>query len=410
MKKYQALLASERPHIIRPLPELHYPERLNITRSLLEGAVQKGFGFAHRILLPRAGNSPMRWSGARCTVALDALRRLGVKEGDAVLLRQEDSAELVFSILAVWAIGAIAVPTYTQLRASDLDYRANDCGARIGIVDAALLSEMEQLPGSCASLVHLVVVPCDPTGRFVSLDSLLDDGDRCIAYTDTSADDVALILYTSGSTGRPKATSHSHADLLATPDTYGDYCLGMGTHDVVAGPPAIPFALGLDFFVLYTLRSGASAVLDSDKSPQALIDAMIMFGVTIIVGVSTYYNRLGQMIGERAITLPKLRIALCGGEPLPIEVERAWARATGKPLEQFLGTTELLNIFIGIRHGITPPKPGAMGRPIPGYEVSVRDADTFEPVGPGAPGLLCVRGSDRHTLSQQPGGAVRHRS
>ena len=125
---------------------------------------------------------------------------------------------------------------------------------------------------------------------------------------------------------------------------------------MVAGPPAIPFALGLDFFVLYTLRSGASAVLSSDKTPQALIAAMVTFGVTIVVGVSTYYNRLGQLICERAMKLPKLRIALCGGEPLPIEVERAWARATGVPLEQFLGTTELLNIFIGLRHGITPPE------------------------------------------------------
>ena len=391
MKKYQGLLASEKPHIVRPLPELHYPERLNITRALLEGAMQKGFDL--RIAYFCRGRQ-FTYAMVRCEVhrRAFALRRLGLNEGEAVLLRQEDSAELVFSILAVWAIGAIAVPTYTQLRAPDLDYRANDCGARIGIVDAALLSEMEQLSGTCASLAHLIVVPCDATGRFVSFETLLDDGDRCIAYADTSADDVALILYTSGSTGRPKATSHSHADLLATPDTYCDYCLGMGTQDVVAGPPAIPFALGLDFFVLYTLRSGASAVLDSNKSPQALIDAMIMFGVTIIVGVSTYYNRLGQMIGERAIALPKLRIALCGGEPLPIEVERAWVRATGKPLEQFLGTTELLNIFIGIRHGVTLPRSGAMGRPIPGYEVSVRDADTFEPVGPGAPGLLCVRG------------------
>ena len=136
-------------------------------------------GFDSRIAYFCRGRQ-FTYAMVRCEVhrRAHALRRLGVKEGDAVLLRQEDSAELVFSILAVWAIGAIAVPTYTQLRASDLNYRANDCGARIGIVDAALLSEMEQLPGSCASLAHLVVVPSDPTGRFVSLDTLLDDGDR----------------------------------------------------------------------------------------------------------------------------------------------------------------------------------------------------------------------------------------
>jgi 2-aminobenzoate-CoA ligase len=391
MRKYQGLAPAERPDIIRALPELNYPERLNIARVLLEGALAKGFG-------PRVA---YHCKGRQLTYAAvhrevhryaDALRGLGVQEGDAVVLRLDDSAELIFCILAVQAIGAVAVPTYTQLRAPDLIYRVNDCGAALVLVDATLLSEVEELPGACPSLRHVVVAPNDPTGRFLCLASLLDDADPRVAYADTHAEDVTLILYTSGSTGQPKATSHHHADLLATPDTYADYCLGMRPDDVIAGPPAIPFALGLDVFVLYTLRSGASAVLNADKSPQTLIGAMVTFGVTIVVAVSTYYNRLGQLISEQRLRLPALRIALCGGEPLPLEVERAWAQATGTPLEQFLGTTELLNIFIGLRHGVRRPKPGAMGQPIPGYEITVRDPETFEPVGCGIPGLLCVRG------------------
>jgi 2-aminobenzoate-CoA ligase len=411
MRKYEGLRAAEMPDIIRALPELHYPERLNIARALLEGALTKGFG----------ARVAYHCNGRRFTYAMvhrevhryaNALRRLGVREGEAVVLRQQDSAELIFSILAVQAIGAIAVPTYAQLRAQDLAYRINDSGAGIMLVDSALLAEAQELPSACATLRHIVVASAalsgeavtgsphetrraqdhDPTSRFVSLASLLEDGDPRVDYADTHAEDVTLILYTSGSTGLPKATSHAHADLLATPDSYRDYCLGMQADDVVAGPPAIPFALGLDFFVLYTLRSGASAVLSPDKTPHALLAAMVTFGVTIVVGVSTYYNRLGQLICERGLKLPALRIALCGGEPLPLEVERAWAQATGVPLEQFLGTTELLNIFIGLRHGATSPKPGAMGRPVPGYEVSIRDVDTFQPVRCGAPGLLCVRG------------------
>ena len=129
MRKYRGpSLPPNGPTIIRALPELHYPERLNIARALLEGALAKGFG-------PRVA---YHCNGRRFTYAVvhrevhryaDALRRLGVREGEAVVLRQDDSAELIFSILAVQAIGAIAVPTYTQLRAQDLVYRVNDCGA-----------------------------------------------------------------------------------------------------------------------------------------------------------------------------------------------------------------------------------------------------------------------------------------
>jgi 2-aminobenzoate-CoA ligase len=392
MRKFAGLRAAEMPEIIRALPELHYPQRLNAVRDLLEGALEKGFG--PRIAYYCKGRT-FTYDDVHREVHrhANALRRLGVGEGEAVLLRREDTAELIFSIMAVQAIGAIAVPTYTQLRTQDLVYRINDCGAKVAIVDAVLLAEAEPLPGACASLRQLVVAPADPTGRFGSLASLLEDGAPPVDYADIHAEDVALILYTSGSTGQPKATCHAHADLLATADTYADYCIGMRPGDVIAGPPAIPFALGLDVFVLYTLRSGASAVLVGDKTPQCLLDAMAAFGVTIVVGVSTYYNRLGQLISERGLRLPKLRMALCGGEPLPGEVERGWASATGIPLEQFLGTTELLNIFIGVRHGVVAAKPGAMGRAVAGYEISVRDPDTFAPVPHGIVGLLCVRGA-----------------
>ena len=135
MRKYEGLRAAEMPDIIRALPELHYPERLNIARALLEGALTKGFG----------ARVAYHCNGRRFTYAMvhrevhryaNALRRLGVREGEAVVLRQEDSAELIFSILAVQAIGAIAVPTYTQLRAQDLAYRINDSGAGIMLVDS----------------------------------------------------------------------------------------------------------------------------------------------------------------------------------------------------------------------------------------------------------------------------------
>ena len=391
MRKYAGLPAEQMPEIVRALPELNYPQRLNSSSALLEGALKKGFGA--RVAYHCKGRTFIYADVHREVHRhADALRKLGVAEGDAVLLRREDTAELIFSILAVQAIGAIAVPTYTQLRTQDLVYRINDSGAKVAIVDAVLLAEAEPLPAACAGLRHLVVAPADPAGRFVSLDSLLGDAAPSVNYADTHAQDVALILYTSGSTGQPKATCHDHSDLLATADSYADYCIGMRPDDVVAGPPAIPFALGLDCFMLYTLRSGASAVLDVDKTQQRLIDAMVAFGVTIVVGVSTYYNRLGQIISERRLKLPKLRMALCGGEPLPLEVERAWAGATGVPLEQFLGTTELLNIFIGVRHGAAAAKAGAMGRAVPGYEISIRNVDTFEPVPRGSAGLLCVRG------------------
>jgi 2-aminobenzoate-CoA ligase len=401
LKKYSTMKDADAPAVFYALPELHYPNRLNAVRTLLEEAIANGWGartaYFHReraISYDRLRQEVYRYA--------EAFRRLGVCVGDNVLLRLEDGPELVYAVLAVQAIGACAVPTYVQLRANNLVARAIDCSAKVAIISASLLDDFADVPEQCAALAHVAVVPADPTGRFASLDTMLPADASEILYADTDRDDVALILYTSGSTGRPKGTLHNHADLLAICDTYARHCVGMVPGDVIAGPAAIPFALGLGFFIYFPLRFGAAALLDDDKSPEALIASVASRGATILVAVSTYYNRLSRVVATQRLALPSLRMSLCGGEPLPEETDRAWTAATGLVLEQFLGTTELLHIFLGIRHGVDAPRPSAIGRPVPGYEISVRDAVSFEPVGIGRQGLLCVRGATGTCYLNQP--------
>ena len=392
MKKYSAMAPGDAPTVFYALPELHYPDRLNAVERLLEDAITRGWGARTAYLHHGRAISydELRRDVHRTAIAL---RRIGIVAGDRVLLRLEDGPELVAAVLAVQAIGACVVPTYVQLRTDGLVTRANDCRAVAAIVSASLLDEFVEVPEQCPALVQTIVVPADPTGRLRAMDAIRPQEATEFAYADTDRDDVALILYTSGSSGRPKGTLHNHADLLAICDTYARHCVGLRPDDIVAGPAAIPFALGIGFFIYFPLRFGAAAVLEPDKSPEALVGVLARTGATILVGVSTYYNRLARVIVAGKLAFPALRMTLCGGEPLPAEIERAWRETTGLVLEQFLGTTELLHIVLGIRHGIDRPKPTAIGLPVPGYEVSVRHPETFAPVDIGEPGLLAVRGA-----------------
>lgn len=385
---------AEVPTLLFALPELVYPDALNAVRVCLNDAKRWGARPAFLYGDAQLTFAALEGEVGRYAAALD---RLGVKAGDRVLLRMNDTPALVLAILATQAIGAIAVPTYVQLRADDLLYRVRDAQVSVALVGADLLSEMRPVAAQLGAALRVVAVPGDfdatySAHAFEAFDALLPSEPVVPDYADTHADDVVLILYTSGSTGRSKGTLHAHRDLLVTCDTYARYCVKPRPGDVLGGPAAVPFALGIAFFVYYPLRFGATALLEPDKSPETAIRLMDRHGVTIFVGVASYYTRLLALVRARGAVPPRLRMTLTGGEPLLPDIERSWRETTGIALMQFLGTTEMLSCFLGSRADEDEAPEGTMGLAIPGYECSVRDPETFAAVPAGTPGLLCMRG------------------
>ena len=378
------------PARINALPELQFPANFNITRALFERI--EGSGWLERPALLtdhwRVSYGELLRETRRYAAALSTA---GVEPGVRVVLRIADSPELVFAILAVQALGGTVVATFTQLRADDILYRIRDTGSRIAIVGADLVDEMLPVAEAEPS-IDVVVLGGEYSGPFQMFDSLAPDQASEIAYADTSPSDMAVIAYTSGTTGRPKGAAHCHGDLLAATETYFRHCVVPREDDVIAGPPSIPFTLGMGFFIYFPLWFGAAAVIGADKSPEACVDAVCRHGATILVAVPTYYNQLLRHLQATETELPTLRQTLIGGEPLYPELEAAWRGETGLPLVQFIGTTEMFHCIISYRHGVDEPRTGCLGRAVPGYEVTVRDPETFGEMASGEHGLLCVRG------------------
>jgi 2-aminobenzoate-CoA ligase len=379
----------------RNVPELAYPTRLNAAAVLVDGALAAGFG-DQVVYYCDDGTVTYTELAAAVDRAGAALRSLGIRPGERVLLRLEDGPELVYWILAAQKVGAVPVPTFTLSRASDLVYRENDTEAVAVVVGADLLGEVDAARPGFRHVRHLIAVPGTDDPGYLNADALragsADTGP--VPAAATCSDDLALILYTSGSTGEPKGCWHTHADVLAIADTYARHCLRPTIEDVFAGPPPIPFALGFGFFVVFPIRFGAAAVLTSGKSPARMLAAIEEHGVTIITGVSTYFGMLvDEIAGNEAPTrTSSLRMLLCGGEPLPDRIAARCAAEMGLPLVQFLGTTEMLHNIVSYVPGEVP-RQGSFGRAVPGYEVVVRDPVSFEEVPRGEAGLLTVRGA-----------------
>lgn len=393
MNKFDLVLDPKAmPLRINGLPELCYPAQLNATATIFTDAADNRW--LDRIAYYCRGQS---WTyenlidGTKRMAA--ALHAIGVGPGERVVLRMVDSPDLVMALLAVMGLGAIAVPTFTQLRAEEIAYRVEDSKSRYLIVEADLLEEAAKAHDAGCGLDHVIVAHRDPGGNFMSLDDLAHDAPPFDQWADTHCDDVCLILYTSGTTGRPKGAAHCHRDMMAAGDTFGRYMMLTTEDDVYAGPPAIPFAMGTCFLIYYPLRFGAAAVLCPEKTTEAFIEAFKDHQPTIFISVPTFYHRmLDYQRAGGALYLGAPKTLLCAGEPLNPEFEIAWHEETGIPLSQLIGTTEFLHAFVGFRPGVDEIRRETLGLVCPGYEITVRDPDTFQEVPHGQHGLMCVRG------------------
>ena len=392
MRKYADLAPKDAsPALTFDLPELQYPARLNAVQTVFEGA--REVGWSDRVVYHSGGES---FSFDQVSRILNrraaALRALGIGAGDVVILRIPDTIDLVTTLLAVQAIGAIAMPTYIQLRADDLIYRADDAGAKLLISTPELLDEALPVVAARAGQTDLIAIPADPDQRCRGFDDYVPEGDVDPDYADTDAEELCLFLYTSGSTGAPKGTTHCHRDMLAICDTYWRYCLAPGPDDVFGGPPSIAFALGFGMYVYFPLRLGHAAILEPDKSPQRALQQIEQYRVTIFAGVVSYYNVLARLIREDGGDISSLVHPMTGGEPLTEEVERLWNEVAGVPLEQFIGTTEMLHCFVTSTRPGELPHTATLGHAVPGYEVAVLDPETFIPLPDGEHGLFAARG------------------
>jgi 2-aminobenzoate-CoA ligase len=384
-----AASGSDAPTLFYALPELHYPGNLNVVQVIRDTVEEHGW-HGRRIFIE--GGVPVDYSEVlnRAGRYAQALVRLGVGPGDRVLLRLPDSVDLVSALLAVFQLRAVAIPTFMQLRAEEVAFRIHDADVSVVVTDAAELQLVEQALGDDGH-VKVLTSSRDHRGLCACVDDLVGPDEAQQSVIPTHSDDVALILYTSGTTGPPKGACHTHRDLLAVCDSYARYSLRLSPDDVIAGPPPIPFALGFGLFVLFPLRFGCTAVVGLDKQPKALIRACGDFHVTVLAAVPTYYSLLLREEAVRNGGLKRVQRFMCGGEPLPDGVADDWIGVTAQPLTQFLGTTEMLHIFIAPMPDCPPPR-GALGRPVPGYNVVLRDPQTFQPVDRGQEGILTVTG------------------
>ena len=211
-----------------------------------------------------------------------------------------------------------------------------------------------------------------------------DDG------ADTHADQFAFWLYSSGSTGQPKGTVHSHANLYWTAELYGKPILGVREDDIVFSAAKLFFAYGLGNGLTFPLSVGATTILMAERpTTAAVFERLKQHRATLFCGVPTLYVAMLASADLPARDQVSLRICASAGESLPREIGERFSAHFGCDVLDGLGSTEMLHIFLSNRSGEL--RYGATGKPVPGYQVALRD-ESGAPVAQGEVGDLFIQG------------------
>ncbi|HEV7476735.1 MAG TPA: AMP-binding protein [Burkholderiales bacterium] len=321
----------------------------------------------------------------------NALSALGVKRGDRVALLLPQRPETAIAYMAIFQMGAIALPLSHLFGPDALEYRLEHAGASVAIAEPTTLPNLLAIKDRLSQLKHVIGV--DVAG-VLDWKKLLDKGSSDFHPVDTSAEDPALIVYTSGTTGPPKGALKAHRVMLGNvPGFVHSHDFFPQKGDMFWSPADWAWTGGLMDALLPAWLFGVPILgyrgrFDAEKAYYLLEKYAIRNSFLFPTALKLMMKAVPE---PRAKYRLNLRSIMSAGESVGVTVIE-WAREQlGVTINEMFGQTEI-NYVVGNCHAAWPVKPGSIGRPYPGHKVAVID-DQGNEVPRGELGEIAVNRS-----------------
>lgn len=323
----------------------------------------------------------------------NALRELGVAGGDRVAVILAQRPETAIAHIAIYKIGAVALPLSVLFGADALEYRLNDSGTKIVVTDHAHGLQVEKMREHLPALEHVIVV--DPPPGEEGFWDLVEKSPDDLEIVLTRANDPAMLIYTSGTTGPAKGALNGHRCLIGNLSGFElSHDLFPQEGDVFWTPADWAWTGGLLDALLPSLHYGVPIVAyDGGKfDARKAFEIMERYGVRNAFIPPTAIKMLRQVANPRKEYDLKLRSIMSAGEQVTPEVYRWATDELGASLNEMWGQTEF-NYLVGNCEALEAVRPGSMGKPYPGHWVAPID-ESGEIVPDGEPGELAARFPD----------------
>ncbi|KAB2350950.1 AMP-binding protein [Actinomadura rudentiformis] len=314
------------------------------------------------------------------------LRASGVRRGDRIILMLGNQVELWETILAAMKLGAVIIPATPLLGPTDLRDRLTRGKARHVVTASAQTGKFDEVPGE-----YTRIAVGTPVAGWLSYEAAYDKPAAFSPYGTTMANDTLLLYFTSGTTAQPKLVEHTHASYPAG-HLSTMYWIGLRPGDVhlnISSPGWAKHAWS-NVFAPWNAEACVFIFNYTRFDADRLLRELDRCGVTSFCAPPTVWRMLIQADLSRLATPPREVVA--AGEPLNPEVIERVREAWGVTIRDGFGQTET-TVQIANSPG-QPVKPGSMGRPAPGYKVTLLDPVTGRPADEGE---ICLDLEDRPT-------------
>ena len=345
------------------------PEEFNFAAALLDRHVIEGRGSRTALLGP-AGNFTYEELYRLTNQAGNAMRALGLKPEERVLLLLRDSPEFVACFLAAMKMGAVPVPLNTFTHPSDYEFYLRHSQASLLVAEAEFLPPLEPFLWRY-SLRAVIAVRGEALRPAYAFQEIVSAQSSTLESAPTHKDQPSHWVYTSGSTGESKAAVHLHRNTIFCVEPYVRHVLQMTPEDVSFSVARLFFSYGLANSLFMPLWVGAAAALLPDRpEPQAALEMIDRYKATLFFSVPTSYGRMLREGLDRG-KLSSLRLCASAGEALPAPIYERWLQETGLQIMDGVGSTEVGYIFLSNRPGDVFP--GTSGKILPGYKSRLVD-------------------------------------
>ncbi len=337
-----------------------------------------------------SAKSQMSWH--QLAAASESLARqylaLGLQAGDRVASLMPNRPALVVHYLACLKAGLVATPLNYRYMPPEMDHALEVSGSSLLLhhaerdADVAATKFGNRLSHGVIRYGALDEHPQGLTYEELVVQPPMDD----TPLPDPQLDAPAFIYFTSGSTGKPKGVTHTHRSfgwMLAA----AIRSIELTGNDTML--PASSFShIGGSFFGLATLAVGGRLVIPRTSDSPEILPLLQQFRPTVLWMLAAALIALVRDHDADRSEFISIRLCISGGDKVSAELEREFTLLTGLPVDENYGMTEIGLATISPLTGEN--RVGSVGKPCPGYEMSLRD-DAGRDVSVGSPGRLWIR-------------------